>query len=152
MPDAPSLPDNAATADVLAAAIRRIGDVDVIVIGDSEAYPGVAAVLAGALGWPVLLGVSDATFAAGRIAPHAARIDDSGTFPADLVREAAALGLMGVTVPAEWGGAGRDYVSYALAIEALAGASAVVVGGVDVGDARDIVRLQLAVGRVRGSQ
>ena len=39
---------------------------------------------------------------------------------------AAKLGLMGVTIPAEQGGAGRDYVSYALAIEALATASAVV--------------------------
>ena len=33
---------------------------------------------------------------------------------------------MGVTIPAEWGGAGLDYVSYALAIEAMASASAVV--------------------------
>ncbi len=37
-----------------------------------------------------------------------------------------ALGLMGVTIASEWGGAGKDYVSYALAIEALANASAVL--------------------------
>ena len=45
---------------------------------------------------------------------------------ATLVREAAALGLMGVTIAEAWGGAGKDYVSYALAVEALANASAVV--------------------------
>jgi len=67
-----------------------------------------------------------AQFAADRVAPQAASIDERGTFPRELVREAAAIGLMGVTVAEEWGGAGRDYVSYALAIEALANASAVV--------------------------
>ena len=45
-------------------------------------------------------------------------------FPRDLVREAGARGLMGVTIPVDAGGAGRDYVSYALAIEAIATASA----------------------------
>ena len=44
-------------------------------------------------------------------------------FPRDLVREAGARGLMGVTIPVDAGGAGRDYVSYALAIEAFATAS-----------------------------
>ncbi len=68
--------------------------------------------------------VSD--FAADRVAPRAARIDETGEFPRDLVAGSAALGLMGVTVPPQWGGAGRDYVSYALAIEAVARASAVV--------------------------
>jgi butyryl-CoA dehydrogenase len=65
-------------------------------------------------------------FAAGRIAPEAGTIDERGVFPAELVREAARLGLMGVTIPTGWGGAGRDYVSYALAVEALARASAVI--------------------------
>ncbi len=65
-------------------------------------------------------------FAADRVAPQAAAIDEQGTFPRDLVREAAALGLMGVTISKEWGGAGLDYVSYAVAIEALATASAVI--------------------------
>jgi butyryl-CoA dehydrogenase len=67
-----------------------------------------------------------ATFAAERVAPRAAAIDESNAFPLELVREAAALGLMGVTVDRAHGGAGRDYVSYALAIEALAKASSVV--------------------------
>jgi butyryl-CoA dehydrogenase len=65
-------------------------------------------------------------FARERVAPQAAAIDESGAFPRDLVREVAALGLMGVTIASEWGGAGKDYVSYALAVEALANASAVV--------------------------
>lgn len=65
-------------------------------------------------------------FAREHVEPVAARIDDTGEYPADIVRQMGRLGLMGVTVPAEWGGAGRDYVSYALAIEALARASATV--------------------------
>jgi butyryl-CoA dehydrogenase len=65
-------------------------------------------------------------FAAASVAPHAAAIDESGVFPREVVAAAAKLGLLGVTIAAEQGGAGRDYVSYALAIEALAGASAVV--------------------------
>jgi alkylation response protein AidB-like acyl-CoA dehydrogenase len=63
-------------------------------------------------------------FARARVAPRAADIDAKGEFPRDLVREAAALGLTGVTIPPAHGGAGRDYVSYALAIEALALSSA----------------------------
>ena len=63
-------------------------------------------------------------FAATAVAPRAAEIDASDRFPADLVSRAAALGLLGVTVPEAWGGAGRDYVSYALAVEAVAAASA----------------------------
>jgi alkylation response protein AidB-like acyl-CoA dehydrogenase len=67
-----------------------------------------------------------AEFARDRLAPRAAEIDEQGTFPRDLVAELAPLGLMGVTVPSDWGGAGLDYISYALGIEALAAASAVV--------------------------
>jgi butyryl-CoA dehydrogenase len=67
-----------------------------------------------------------AAFTGERVAPAAADIDEQGVFPLDLVREAAALGLMGVTIPRASGGAGRDYVSYALALEALARGSAVL--------------------------
>jgi len=67
VPDAPSLADNAATAALVAAVIRSVGLVDVVVIGDAEAYPGVPAALAGVLGWPALLGVSTATCAGGRV-------------------------------------------------------------------------------------
>jgi butyryl-CoA dehydrogenase len=65
-------------------------------------------------------------FANSRVAPQAASIDETSRFPADLVAEAATLGLMGVTIPRELGGAGLDYVSYALAIESVARASAAV--------------------------
>jgi butyryl-CoA dehydrogenase len=67
-----------------------------------------------------------ADFASSVVAPRAAEIDETGAFPRDIVSAAARLGLMGVTIPVEAGGAGRDYVSYALAIEAVARASAVV--------------------------
>jgi alkylation response protein AidB-like acyl-CoA dehydrogenase len=67
-----------------------------------------------------------ARFAADRVRPHAAAIDEHGEFPRDLVAELASLGLMGVTVPREWGGAGLDYISYVVAIEAIASASAVL--------------------------
>ena len=67
-----------------------------------------------------------AKFASSGIAPHAASIDETGKFPIELIRQTAKLGLMAVTIPPKWGGAGRDYISYALAIEALASASAVV--------------------------
>ena len=63
-------------------------------------------------------------FAAVRVAPRAAAIDASDRFPHDLVSAAAPLGLLGVTLPPEYGGAGRDYVSYALGVEAVAAASA----------------------------
>jgi alkylation response protein AidB-like acyl-CoA dehydrogenase len=63
-------------------------------------------------------------FARDRVAPQAAAIDAGGAFPRELVREAGRLGLMGVTIPPDRGGAGRDYVSYALAVEAVAFASA----------------------------
>jgi electron transfer flavoprotein beta subunit len=67
VPDAPSLADHAATAAVLAAAVRWIGDVGVVVIGDAEAYPGVAAALAGGLGWPAVLAASTADVTEGRL-------------------------------------------------------------------------------------
>jgi alkylation response protein AidB-like acyl-CoA dehydrogenase len=71
-------------------------------------------------------------FARDVIAPRASQIDESGEFPADLLRAAAGQGLLGVTIPIEWGGAGLDYVSYALAIEAIAKASATVAASLVV--------------------
>ena len=67
-----------------------------------------------------------AQFSAAAVAPRAQAIDETNQFPRDLVKGLAGLGLLGVTIPREWGGAGRDYVSYALALEALAHGSAVV--------------------------
>lgn len=63
-------------------------------------------------------------FARERVRPAAAAIDEGHRFPSDLVLEAGTLGLLGVTVPQAWGGAGLDYPSYVLAIETLARASA----------------------------
>src|SRR5215475_9204482 len=65
-------------------------------------------------------------FARDVVAPRAAAIDESSAFPADVLNAAAGLGLLGVTIPAAQGGAGRDYLSYVLAIEAIARASATV--------------------------
>jgi alkylation response protein AidB-like acyl-CoA dehydrogenase len=63
-------------------------------------------------------------FAREKVAPRAAAIHERDEFPVDLVKEAGAHGLMGVTIPKEWGGAGADCVSYVLALEEVAHASA----------------------------
>jgi alkylation response protein AidB-like acyl-CoA dehydrogenase len=65
-------------------------------------------------------------FAAAIVAPRAAAIDETGEFPTDVIRAAAKRGLLGITIPKPWGGLGLDYVSYILAIEAIARASATV--------------------------
>lgn len=65
-------------------------------------------------------------FARERVAPLASEIDATSRFPADLVREVAARGLLGIAIPREHGGLGLDHVSTVLAIEALARASATV--------------------------
>src|SRR5881628_3042548 len=71
-------------------------------------------------------------FAREIVAQRAAGIDKSGEFPSDVIAAAAGYGLLGVTIPKAWGGAGRDYVSYALAIEAIAKASATVAVSLSV--------------------
>jgi len=58
-------------------------------------------------------------FAVERIAPVAAELDREHRFPYDLVAELAELGLMGMTIPEEHGGAGTDTLSYAIAVEEL---------------------------------
>jgi len=58
-------------------------------------------------------------FADTRIAPVAAELDREHRFPYDLIAEVAELGLMGMTVPEEYGGAGADTLSYAIAVEEL---------------------------------
>jgi alkylation response protein AidB-like acyl-CoA dehydrogenase len=59
-------------------------------------------------------------FAVQRIAPVAEELDRDHRFPYELVAKLAELGLMGVPVPEEYGGAGGDTLSYAIAIEELA--------------------------------
>jgi alkylation response protein AidB-like acyl-CoA dehydrogenase len=65
-------------------------------------------------------------FARDVVEPWAATIDKTGEFPVDVMQAAAKLGLFGVTIAGPHGGAGRDYLSYALAIEAIARVSATV--------------------------
>jgi alkylation response protein AidB-like acyl-CoA dehydrogenase len=63
-------------------------------------------------------------FAARRIAPVAAELDAKGEFPLDNIREMGQLGLMGIEVPEEYGGAGMDPVAYVLAMIEIAAADA----------------------------
>ena len=58
-------------------------------------------------------------FAVSRVAPVAEELDREARFPYELVAELAELGLMGLPIPEEYGGAGGDTVSYAIAIEEL---------------------------------
>lgn len=61
-------------------------------------------------------------FAQQRIRPHSVRFEADGTYPPELFRELAELGLMAMTAPEDKGGAGADYVSYAAALIELAAA------------------------------
>jgi alkylation response protein AidB-like acyl-CoA dehydrogenase len=71
-------------------------------------------------------------FATATVAPRASAIDESGEFPTDVIKAAARQGLLGVTIPKAWGGLGLDYVSYVIAIEAIARASATVAASLVV--------------------
>jgi butyryl-CoA dehydrogenase len=63
-------------------------------------------------------------FAAREIAPKAAELDKSGRWPSEILAKMAELGLMGVAIPQEHGGAGMDTLSYALAMEEISAACA----------------------------
>lgn len=65
-------------------------------------------------------------FAQERIAPIAAAIDKENRFPSALWREFGALGLLGITVPEEYGGLGLGYLAHTVAVEEIARASASV--------------------------
>jgi short-chain 2-methylacyl-CoA dehydrogenase len=58
-------------------------------------------------------------FALEKVAPVAEELDKQKRFPYDLVAELAELGLMGMTIPEEYGGAGTDTLAYAIAVEEL---------------------------------
>jgi len=60
-----------------------------------------------------------ARFAENEIAPLAVALEQEGRFPHELLKKAAELGLMGITVPEAYGGAGLDTVSYMLAMEEI---------------------------------
>ena len=58
-------------------------------------------------------------FARAEIQPRASELDREQTFPYDIVAEMARLGLMGLTLPEEYGGSGGDFVGYNLALEEI---------------------------------
>ena len=61
-------------------------------------------------------------FARERVRPRSRQYESAGGYPAELFAELADLGLMGMTAPGELGGAGSDYISYALALIEIAAA------------------------------
>ena len=65
-------------------------------------------------------------FAQDRIKPLAAEVDRSNVFPAALWREMGDMGLLGITVSEEFGGAGMSYLAHVIAVEEIARASASV--------------------------
>jgi isovaleryl-CoA dehydrogenase len=65
-------------------------------------------------------------FAANEIAPRAADIDRENDFPADLWRKMGNVGILGVTVEEEYGGAGMGYLEHCVAMEEVSRASASV--------------------------
>ena len=79
-------------------------------------------------GWPEtsddkkMLAEQIREFARGEVAPKAKELDESGRFPTEIIKQMAEMGLMGMMVPEEYGGADLDAVSYAMAMEEISAA------------------------------
>ncbi|MEK7395376.1 MAG: acyl-CoA dehydrogenase family protein [Candidatus Poribacteria bacterium] len=63
-------------------------------------------------------------FSKAEIAPKAHELDSDGRFPSEIIQQLGQMGLMGMMVPEQWGGAGMDCVSYVMAMEEVAAACA----------------------------
>jgi butyryl-CoA dehydrogenase len=63
-------------------------------------------------------------FARREVQPQAAKIDDEHRYPAEIVKQMAGLGFLGIAVPESYGGAGMDNLSYVLAMEEISAACA----------------------------
>src|SRR5438309_5648508 len=63
-------------------------------------------------------------FAAREVAPKASELDKNGRWPTEIIEKMAELGFLGMAIPTEYGGAGLDTVSYALAMEEISAACA----------------------------
>lgn len=63
-------------------------------------------------------------FAEAEVKPYAKELDETGRFPRDILHKAAQLGLLGIAIPEEYGGAGMDHVAYSIVIEEIARACA----------------------------
>lgn len=63
-------------------------------------------------------------FAEAEVKPHARENDETGRFPREIFRQAAELGLTGVAIPENYGGAGMDHISYSIVIEEISRACA----------------------------
>ena len=63
-------------------------------------------------------------FADAEIAPGAMERDETKTWPAEIIKQLGEMGIMGIMVPEEWGGAGMDTISYSIAVEEIARADA----------------------------
>ncbi|MBC7692998.1 MAG: acyl-CoA dehydrogenase [Methylotenera sp.] len=64
------------------------------------------------------------SFSRSEIAPKAKELDETHRFPTEIVKQLGEMGLMGMMVSEQWGGAGMDAVSYAMAMEEVSAACA----------------------------
>ncbi len=68
------------------------------------------------------------SFAKNELTPIAAQIDETGEYPAEAVKKIAELGLMGLTIPEEYGGSGKGVTEFCIAIEEMCRVSAAIDG------------------------